>query len=83
MFTVFLFYKEKRLLTGEGCVGVVIPWQFCRTIGPLTLHSQEIVDCPRFKEQNQQKNSHLDLDTVVSKGSVMLAEFCLEKSKPF
>ncbi len=29
------FYKEKELFTGEGCVGVVIPWQFCRTIGPL------------------------------------------------
>ncbi len=42
MFTVFLFYKEKERLTGEGCVGVVIPLQFCRTIGPLTLHSQEI-----------------------------------------
>ncbi len=42
MFTVFLFYKEIELLTGEGCVGVVIPWQLCRTIGPLTLHSQEM-----------------------------------------
>ncbi len=42
MFTVFLFYKEKELFTGEGCVGVVIPWQLCRTIGPLMLHSQEI-----------------------------------------
>ncbi len=35
MFTVFLFYKEKKCLTGKGCVGVVIPWQLCRTIGPL------------------------------------------------
>ncbi len=34
MFTVFLFYKEKECLTGEGCIGVVIPWQLCRTIGP-------------------------------------------------
>ena len=41
MFTVFLFYKEKERLTGKGCAGVVIPWQLCRTIGPLTL--QEIV----------------------------------------
>ncbi len=32
----------KELLTGEGCVGVVIPWQLCRIIGPLTLHSQEM-----------------------------------------
>ncbi len=30
MFTVFLFYKEKELLTGEGC-------------GPQTLHSQEML----------------------------------------
>ncbi len=35
MFTVFVFYKDKELLTGEGCVGVVIPWQLCGTIGPL------------------------------------------------
>ncbi len=42
MFTVFLFYKEKELLTGEGCVEMDVPWQLCRTIGPLTLHSQEI-----------------------------------------
>ncbi len=42
MFIVFLFYKEKELLTGEGCVGVVIPWQLCQAIGPLTLHSQEM-----------------------------------------
>ncbi len=27
--------KEKEGLTGEGCVGVVIPWQLCQTIGPL------------------------------------------------
>ncbi len=42
MFTVFLFYKEKELLTGEGCAEMDIPWQLCRTIGPLTLRSQEI-----------------------------------------
>ncbi len=42
MFTVFLFYKEKELFTGEGCVEMDIPWRLCRTIGPLTLHSQEI-----------------------------------------
>ena len=42
MFTVFLIYKEKELLIGEGCVEMDIPWQLCRTIGPLTLHSQEI-----------------------------------------
>ncbi len=35
MFTVFLFYKERELLTGEGYVEVDIPWQLCRTIGPL------------------------------------------------
>ncbi len=46
MFTVFLFYKEKELFTGEGCVGMVIPWQLCRTIGPLTLYSQEMQPCP-------------------------------------
>ncbi len=34
MFTAFL-YKEKELLTGEGCVEIDIPWQLCRTIGPL------------------------------------------------
>ncbi len=38
MFTVFLSYKEKELLTGEGCVEMDIPWQLCWTIGPLTLH---------------------------------------------
>ncbi len=43
MFTVFLLYKEKELFTGEGCVEMDIPWQLCRTIGPLTLHSQEIL----------------------------------------
>ncbi len=42
MFTVFLFYEEKELFTGEGCVEMDSPWQSCRTIGPLTLHSQEI-----------------------------------------
>ncbi len=31
----FYFYKEKERLTGEGCVGVDIPWQLCQTIGPL------------------------------------------------
>ncbi len=38
-----LSYKEKELFTGEGCVEMDIPWQLCRTIGPLTLHSQEII----------------------------------------
>ena len=42
IFTVFLFYKEKELLTGEECVEMDTPWQLCRTTGPLTLHSQEI-----------------------------------------
>ena len=42
MFTVFLFYKVKEILTGEGCVEMDIQWELCRTIGPLTLHSQEI-----------------------------------------
>ncbi len=27
MFTVILFYKEKELFTGEGCVEMDIPWQ--------------------------------------------------------
>ncbi len=36
-------FAGKELFTGKGCVGVVIPWQLCRTIGPLTLHSQEIL----------------------------------------
>ncbi len=40
---ITVLLQEKGLFTGEGCVGVVIPWQFCRTIGPLTLHSQEIM----------------------------------------
>ena len=40
--TVFLFYKEKELFTGKGCVEMDIPWQLRRNIGPLTLHSQEI-----------------------------------------
>ena len=35
MFTVFYFYKEKELLTGKGFVEMDIPWQLCRTIGPL------------------------------------------------
>ena len=26
MFTVFLFYKEKELFTGKGCVEMDIPW---------------------------------------------------------
>ncbi len=35
-FTVFLFYKgKKELFTGEGCDEMDIPWQLCRTIGPL------------------------------------------------
>ncbi len=42
MLTLFIIYKEKEHLTGEGCVRVVIPWQLCRSIGPLTLHSQEM-----------------------------------------
>ncbi len=37
-----MFNKEKEHLTGEGCVGMAIPWQLCRTIGPLTLRSQEM-----------------------------------------
>ncbi len=37
MLTVFLFCKEKELFKGEGCVEMGIPWQLCRTIGPLTL----------------------------------------------
>ncbi len=39
---VALFMKEEELYTGEGYVEMDIPWQLCRTIGPLTLHSQEI-----------------------------------------
>ncbi len=35
MFTVFLFFKEKELFTGKGCVEMDIPWQLCRTIDPL------------------------------------------------
>ncbi len=35
MFTVFLFFKQKELFTGEGCVEMDNPWQLCRTIGPL------------------------------------------------
>ena len=30
------------LVTGHRCVEVVILWQLCRTLGPLTFHSQEI-----------------------------------------
>ena len=30
-----LFYKQKELFTGEGCVEMDNPWQLCRTIGPL------------------------------------------------
>ncbi len=33
MFTVF--FTKKELYTGEGCVEMDIPWQLCRTIGPL------------------------------------------------
>ncbi len=40
--THFLFLKEKELFTGEGCVEMDNPWQLCRTIGPLTLHRQEM-----------------------------------------
>ncbi len=32
----------KSCQTSEGRVEIVIPWQLCRTIGPLTFHSQEI-----------------------------------------
>ncbi len=31
----YLTEKEKELFTGKGCVEMDIPWQFCRTIGPL------------------------------------------------
>ncbi len=29
------------LVIALKCVEIVIPWQSCRTIGPLTFHSQE------------------------------------------
>ncbi len=38
-----LFSIKKELVTSEGCVEMDIPWQLCRTIGPLTFHSQEII----------------------------------------
>ncbi len=41
MFTVLVFYILE-LYTGEGCVEMDNPWQLCRTIGTLALHSQEI-----------------------------------------
>ena len=31
---------KKRCKTSEGCVEMVIPWQLCWTIGPVTFHSQ-------------------------------------------
>ena len=37
-----LFLSTKELITSEGCVEMDSPWQLCRTIGPLSLHSQEI-----------------------------------------
>ncbi len=39
----YLTEKEKELFPGKGCVEMDVPWQLCRTIGPLTLHSQEIL----------------------------------------
>ena len=33
---------SKTVFTGEGYAEMDIPWQLCRTVGPLTLHSQEI-----------------------------------------
>ncbi len=32
----------KSCKTSEECVEMVIPWQICRTTGPLTFHSQEM-----------------------------------------
>ncbi len=32
----------KSCKTSKGCVEMVIPWQLCWTIGPLTFHSQEM-----------------------------------------
>ena len=32
---ICLFSFKKELITSEGCVEMVIPWQLCRTIGPL------------------------------------------------
>ncbi len=29
------FFINKELITSDGCVEMVIPWQLCRTIGPL------------------------------------------------
>ncbi len=35
----------KSCKTSEGCVEMVKPWRYCRTIGPLTFHSQEMWSC--------------------------------------
>ncbi len=31
----FCLKNKKELFTGEGCLVMDIPWQLCRTIGPL------------------------------------------------
>ncbi len=36
----------QRSNPGKGCVEMDIPWQLYRTIGPLMLHSQEILGRP-------------------------------------
>ncbi len=38
---IVLFLSFKTAVN-EECEEMVIPWQLCRTIGPLTFHSQEI-----------------------------------------
>ncbi len=39
---LFLTFPIKKELTASNrCVEMVVPWQLCRTIGSLTLHSQE------------------------------------------
>ena len=52
--------KEKELYTGEGCVEMDIPWPLCRTIGPLTLHSQEMEGAGGMEEGSGQIEGQRD-----------------------
>ncbi len=40
----------KKLYTGKGCVEMDIPWQSCWTIGPLMLHSQDVLHYRKIKK---------------------------------
>ncbi len=57
-----LFYKE--LYTGEGCVEMDIPWQLCRTIGPL-LSQRFTVTHPPIQNLNIRNKNPLALKQLI------------------